>query len=262
MNLIHKTIWITGASSGIGASTSIELARDQTNLILSGRQINELEKTRQQCLDAGANDVLLLPFETTDFERLPEIVEQAEQWKGGVDILFNNAGVSQRALIRDTEFKVYRTLMEVDYFAPVALSLLLLPKMIARGGGQFMVTSSMVGLFGFKLRAGYSAAKHALHGFFDTVRSEHDKDNIKVLMVLPGYIKTNISYAGLKGDGSAQGEMDAEQATSVGPDVAAKQIVKALKKGNETVYAGKGFSAWAPYVHRFLPFIFKRIQRK
>lgn len=262
MNLANKTIWITGASSGIGSAISVSLASESTNLILSGRNIEGLKETQQQCINAGALDTLLLPFEATNFDALPALVEQAEQWKSGIDILVNNAGVSQRSMILETQFNVYRTLMEIDYFAPVALSKLVLPGMIKRGGGTFAVTSSIVGLFGFKRRSGYAAAKHALHGFFDTVRSEHHKDNIRVLMILPGYIKTNISYSGLTGTGEPQNEMDYEQSKASGPTIAGKQVVKALKRNKETVIVGKGLSTITPTIRRFLPFVFKLIQRQ
>jgi len=151
MDFEGKTAWVTGASSGIGEALALGLAQRGARLILSGRRVEALEAVAAR-LDAES---LVLPFETTDMDALPGVVARAIAWRADVDMLINNAGISQRSLALDTDFSVYRTIMEVDYFAPVRLTQLLLPHMVARGSGHLSVVSSVAGKVGVPLRTGY-----------------------------------------------------------------------------------------------------------
>ena len=155
-------IWITGASSGIGQALAIGFAAEGAKLLLSGRNESALAETAQACGDAE-----ILPFETTDLDALPKVVETALAKMGHIDILANNAGISQRSLALDTSFDVYRQLMEVDFFAPLRLAQLLLPHMVARKRGALINNASIAGKFGSPLRTGYCAAKHSMDGWTD-----------------------------------------------------------------------------------------------
>lgn len=261
VSMHNKVIWITGASSGIGAGLAQRLAAEQSLLILSGRQQAALEQVAEQCRAAGAQQVLCLPFEATDFAALAEIVKRAQQWQGRIDLLINNAGISQRSQVLDTELETYRHIMEVDYFAPVALTKLVLPIMLAQGGGMIAVTSSLAGKLGSKLRSGYCSAKHALHGFFDSLDAELHAQNIRVCMILPGYVQSQVSVNALLGDGARQNSMDAGQASAISALAAADIIVKGLQQQRSEIYVGTGREMLAPWLKRFFPKRFRQIIR-
>lgn len=231
-----KTVWITGASSGIGEALARELAVRGARLILSGRREAALSRLNQ----ALAGGHLELAFEATDYDRLPDVVQAAEAWREGVDLLINNAGVSQRSLAVDTRFQVYRRLMEIDYFAPLRLTQLVLPGMMARGGGHLAVVSSVAGKLGVPLRTGYSAAKHACMGYFDALRAELETSrNIRVTTILPGYVKTSVSANALTGDGASLGRTDDNIAAGLDPAEVARTIADGLASGaREIVIAG------------------------
>ena len=186
MKLANKTIWITGASSGVGEGMARVFQREGAEIVISGRRREELERVRAECT-AGPRPVHVLPFDMTDpagRERAArEVLEKFER----LDVLVNNAGIGQRSALSDTLPEVERRIMEVDYFAPVALTRLVLPRMIEQGGGHLVVTSSVAGKHAVPHHSSYCAAKHALHGYFDTLRVEHLDDNIDVtLLVIAG----------------------------------------------------------------------------
>lgn len=232
MDWTGRTIWITGASSGIGEALAREMAGRGAHIILSGRR----EAALKAVADGLPTESLILPFEATDYDALPAAVEKAQGWRGGVDMLVNNAGVSQRSLAVDTSFEVYRTLMEIDFFAPLRLTQLVLPGMIARGDGHLVVISSVAGKLGPPLRTGYAAAKHACMGYFDALRAELEKScGIRVSTVTPGYVSTQVSANALTGDGTALGETDGNIASGLDPAETARVIVDALLENRREI---------------------------
>ena len=224
MDFTGKTIWITGASSGIGAGLATAFARAGARLVLSGRRTEALAEVAGRC----QAQVLLLPFETTDLDALPGIVAQAEAFTGGIDILVNNAGISQRSLALDTDFDVYRTIMEIDFFAPLRLTQLVLPAMVKRGSGAIVNNASVAGKVGSPLRTGYCAAKHAMVGWSDALRAEIAQYGVTVHVVTPGFVATGIAANALKGDGSVNGPNDDPVNAGITIDEAAIQILDAL----------------------------------
>lgn len=236
MSFKGRTVWITGASSGIGEALARELSRRGARLILSGR--------REAALAALANDLggdgKVLPFEATDYDALPGVVQAAEAWSGGIDLLVNNAGVSQRSLAVDTDFEVYRRLMEIDYFAPLRLTQLVLPGMMARRSGHLAVVSSVAGKIGTPLRTGYSGAKHACIGYFDALRAELEAScGIRVTTIMPGYVNTGVSANALTGDGSVLGATDDNIVAGLDPADVARTIADGLAIGaREILVAG------------------------
>lgn len=249
-SLKDKVIWITGASSGIGEHLAYQLAAKKAKLILSARRINELERVKETC---QSEDIKILKIDLSDSFSLRSKCLEAETFFGPIDIVINNGGISQRSLASETTLEVDRQLMEVNYFGSTAISKALLPGMIERKSGHHVVITSTVGIINTPYRSAYGASKHALHGFYDALRAEHHQDNIKVTIVAPGYIKTNISYNALTGDGSAQNKMDKGQSDGMSPAKCAQKIVSAIEKEKNEVYVGGAKEKLGIYLKRFWP---------
>ncbi len=227
-------IWITGASSGIGQALAIGFAAEGAKLLLSGRNESALAETAQACGDAE-----ILPFETTDLDALPKVVETALAKMGHIDILANNAGISQRSLALDTSFDVYRQLMEVDFFAPLRLAQLLLPHMVARKRGALINNASIAGKFGSPLRTGYCAAKHAMVGWSDSLRAEIAQYGVAVHVVTAGYVQTGIAENALTASGSPVGPGDDPVNQGLPAADAAEMIIAGVAKGQREIVVGR-----------------------
>jgi dehydrogenase/reductase SDR family protein 7B len=240
MDFTGKTVWITGASSGIGAALAQACATAGARLILSGRRADALAGVA-----ATLNtDTLVLPFEATAYDALPDNVAAAWAWRDGVDLLVNNAGISQRSLALDTSMAVYRRIMEVDFFAPVALTQLIIPRMVARKSGHIAAVSSVAGKIGSPLRTGYSAAKHALIGYCDSLRAETELAyTIGVTTILPGSVRTQIATNALQGDGSVRGVSDDNIDNGMDPAEVARQIVDGLRANAPEILIAQGAEA-------------------
>ena len=232
-----EVIWITGASSGIGEELAKQYAKRGSKLILSARRKAELERVRNSCLNS--NKIEIVPLDLTDFSDLPNKVEEAMQCFGTIDLLINNGGVSQRSLIMDTNFDVYKQLVDINYLGTVALSKALLPHFIQRQQGHFAVVTSVMGKYGSPFRSGYAGAKHALHGFFDVLRMEHQKDNISVSLLCPGFVQTNVTINALTGDGSSLGHDDPATKNGLAVDVFCQKAIKALDRKAWETYFGR-----------------------
>jgi dehydrogenase/reductase SDR family protein 7B len=251
---LSRTIWITGASSGIGEALALQLAAPGNTIILSGLEKNQLEPVSAKC-ELKGSIVHIVPFNLTKEDEITEAATKVQTLVPKIDILANVGGIGQRSMIIDTPAEVSRKIMETDFWGHATLSAKILPFMIKTGGGTIVVMSSLSGLFGFPQRSVYCAAKHALHGFFETLRLEHHKDNIKVLMVCPGRVKTNFSYGALTSTGSQHGQMDKGQANGVSVEYCAAKIDKAIKKNKKQILVGKKELIMA-YLKRFAPWLF------
>lgn len=260
MSFSDKTIWVTGASSGIGKALAIELAKQNAQLILSSRNKQDLEKVKMACKDP--NKVKVIPLDLEDYTNLQEATNTAISAFGKIDILVNNGGISQRSLVKDTDIEVDKRIMDINYLGNVALAKALLPHFIANKSGQFVITTSIVGKIGTPLRSSYAASKHALHGFYDSLRAEHFNDNIAVTLVCPGFVNTNISKNALTGDGSPQNKMDNATANGIQPDRFAKLMAKAVLRKKEEVYISGAKEKLGVYVKRWMPKVFSVMIRK
>lgn len=256
MPLDNKVIWITGASSGIGEALACLLSRKGARLILSSRDAQRLQEVRERL--AHPDGAAVLPLDLGEPEALPARVEEALALFGHIDILINNAGLSQRSLIADTGLSVYEKLMRVNYLGTVALSHALLPHFIARGRGHFAVVTSLMGKFGSPYRSGYCGAKHALHGFFDVLRMEHERDGVQVTLVCPGFVRTDIARNALVGDGSPQQRQDRATERGMAPDLFARKMVRALEKGKWEICIG-GRETSGVFLKRFFPKLLHRV---
>lgn len=254
-----KVIWITGASSGIGEAVALTSAKQGAKLILSARRADELQRVATQT-GLPPSNVLMLPMDMTDAASLPAHVETVRQRFGRIDYVFQNAGITQRGTVADSDLSVYRRLMDVNFFGVVALTKAVLPIMLAQGSGHFVVTSSVAGKIGTKQRSGYCASKHALHGFFDALRAETHDAGLRVTIVCPGYVRTPISLHALAADGQVHGKMDENQQRGMTPDEFARQMLRAVSQQKEEVYIG-GLETYGIYLKRFLPGVLSRILR-
>jgi len=257
----NKVIWITGASSGIGEACAYKLSIQNAILILTALEEDVLQQTKEKCLQLGARDVCVLPADLSQLDSLEQLAEKAWNCFTVIDLLFNNAGISQRATTIDTDFEVIKKIMEVNYFAPIILTKTILPKMIENGGGQIAVTTSISGKFGFPLRSAYCSSKHALYGFFETVAAEYFNNNIRVTIVCPGRVQTKISFYALEKDGKPHGKLDPGQAKGITAEQAAKKIVHAFEKRKPEILVGKSETIMV-YIKRFFPKLCRIIARK
>lgn len=255
-----KTIWITGASSGIGKSLAHEFSKMDTQLILSGRNQRKLEEIKDTCLQNGSS-VLTVPFDLSDRNSINNSVEIVLEKYRSIDLLINNGGISQRAFVQNSSLDVDQKIMSVNYFGNIALTKAILPSMLEQGHGHIAVTTSIAGKFGFPMRSAYSASKHALYGFYDTLRIELADQNIKVTMICPGRIQTNISKHALNEKGEEHGEMDDGQKNGITSEKAARKIIRALKKEKREVAVGGKELLMLP-IKRFTPWLFYQIVRK
>ena len=249
--LTRQCWWITGASSGIGEGIARGAAAQGARLILSGRNMAELERVAGE--GGGTANCLILPFDTRDFAAVPALVEHAISWAGRIDCLANNAGISQRSLAADTDFSVYEAIIAVDLLAPIALTQAILPHMIAKGGGRLIAISSVAGIIGAPMRSAYSAAKHGIFGYFDSVRTETAHLGIMVHVVAPGSVKTNVSRNALLADGSRRGESDAAIEAGMSVEDAASAIIAAVANGTRELILAEGQEAQLVQLRRANP---------
>ena len=255
-----ERVWITGGSSGIGEACAYRWAEGGARLVLTAPTTEELEPVAAKCREKGAPEVVVLPYDLSRPERIPSLVQAAWQAFGGLDITYLNAGISQRTSVEDTSMEMLRTLMEIDYFAPAGIAKELLPRMVECGGGHIAVTTSIAGKFGFRLRCGYCSAKAALYGFFETLQAESYDKGIRVTIVCPGRVRTNISLRALDKGGKPHGKMDPGQAGGITVEKASRIIVKAVRKGRREVLVGSK-ELLMVYVKRIFPGLCARLAR-
>ena len=255
-----KVVWITGASSGIGEALAVELSKNGARLILSARREEELKRVAT-LTNLPDLDILILPFDLLDTSKASAWAAQVINKFGRIDILINNGGFSQRSEAIETQESIDRKIMEVNYFAHINLTKAVLPYMKRQKHGHIVVISSIAGKFGFYLRSSYSAAKHALHGFFESLRLETEKFGIHTLIVCPGKIKTNISLNAVTSQGVTHGLMDASHQYAMSAEACASHIVSAIGMGKEEIFVG-GKELLLVKIKRFFPKLFSRLIRK
>lgn len=257
MKYNSKVFWVTGASSGIGEAMVYELLERGARVIASSNNADELNEVRKRC-EARKHVLHTSVFDLADMGNIENMVAEQVEKHGHIDVLINLGGISQRATIIETPLWLDRKIMEINYFGTIALSKAVLPYMIRERSGHIMATSSISGRFGFPLRSAYSASKQALHGFFETLHIEHRADNVKASVIIPGRVRTKISYHALTASGKEHGRMDAGQARGISPEKAVKVILKGLEKNKREIPVG-GKELFMLYIRKFFPSIFFNI---
>lgn len=259
-----KVIWITGASAGIGAALAEHMAAQGAQVVLSARRVDALESIQARCQSVSPRQInhLVVPLDVTDSLACDAAYWEILRQTGKVDWLINNAGVSQRSLVLDTSLDVDRRLMELDYFAAINLTRKVLPDMVKRKSGRVVFISSVAALVGTQYRAGYAAAKAALHLWANSLRAEVGDQGVKVNVIFPGFVSTDVSVNALTGDGSALGSMDDAQAHAMTPAQFAAQAVKGLIANKEYLVIGGRKERLAALVSRISPpLLYKMIRR-
>jgi dehydrogenase/reductase SDR family member 7B len=238
MKFKGKTVWITGASEGIGAALALGLFNQGATVVLSARNITKLGELKKKFDDMDEGRCHVVSCDVTNQSDITLAAEKIKKLLPRLDILINNAGVSQRSYALETDISVVRALFEVNFFGSVMVTQSILPWMIAQGGGIIVVMSSMAGKYGFRMRSTYAASKHALHGYFETLRAEMHDEQVKVTLICPGRIKTNISINSLTGNGKTYGIMDVGQARGVPVEKCARIILRAIGNNRKEVFIG------------------------
>lgn len=244
-----KKIWIVGASSGIGEALVLELAKLEASILISARNESKLKELQSQS-PSGKLEVLSLDVER--HEELPALAEQAWKEFGPFDFVFLNAGMSVRDLVVNTQTSVEKKIMDINFWGPVVLTKSLLKLFQPENTLHLVVTSSLSGKYGVPKLAGYAASKHALHGYFDSLRAETAQQNLQIHLVIPGFVRTNITVAGLKGDGTPNGKMQSALAEGMDPLTCAKGILKGLQNGKEEFVVG-GNEKYTVALNQYFP---------
>jgi short-subunit dehydrogenase len=254
MNYRGKTVWITGASSGIGAELARQFALEGARVLISSHESEELEDVRKS-LESVSKEVHAIVFNLGHPQEVEATAQKVLKEFGTVDVLMNNGGISTRAEAMDANIELDRKVMEIDYFSGVILTKALLPKMIEQGYGHIGVTSSISGKFGWPQRSAYAAAKHALFGFYKSLWAETNKKGIRVTLFSPGRVRTNISKHALLKDGKEHGKMDPGQDRGISPATCARKMIRAMKRNRKDVLIGKGelIMVW---IHKYCKFLY------
>jgi dehydrogenase/reductase SDR family protein 7B len=255
-----KIAWITGASSGIGEALVYEFVSRGATVIISSNDASGLERVKAAC-KAAKSEVICVPFDLSETASIEELVREQMKTTGRIDFLINIGGISQRARIDETPLWLDRKIFEINYFGTIAITKAVLPFMISQKSGHIVATSSISGRFGFPLRSAYSASKQALHGFFETLFLENKINNIRTSVLIPGRVRTNISYHALDKAGKEHGKMDEGLAKGISPEKAARIIIKGLIRNKREILVG-GSELIMLYIRRIWPWLFFRIADK
>lgn len=254
----QKRVWITGASSGIGEALAYAFAERGAQLILSARNEAELHRVAAEAVQHGSKNPLVQPLDLFQHATIPGMVDMVLKQVGKVDILINCGGISQRSRALDTSLEVDKRLMDINFFGTVALTKAVLPSMLTHQLGHIVTVTSLTGKFGSPMRSAYAATKHALHGFFDSLRAELAHTPIRITLVCPGFVRTNISINAFTGSGQPQGTMDDATDKGISAENAARRILRAIEKDKEEIWFG-GKEVLAVYLKRFFPAYFSKV---
>lgn len=256
----NKTVWVTGASSGIGEYLVYELVKMGARVILSARREDELKRV---VAISGANldQTHILPLDLANHSELASKVDKAVSWTGHIDILINNGGISQRALVTSTNLDVEKRIFDVNYFGTVELSRHMAKQMKERGSGHINVVSSVLGKLSVPGRSSYCSSKHALHGYFNSLRAELYQYGVGVSIVTPGYIKSQVSVNAVTSDGKSHSKMDIQQQKGMETDVFARKMLRKIASGRLEFAIG-GPEIYAIYLMRWMQWFTFRVQRQ
>lgn len=256
----NKTVWVIGASSGIGEGLIKQLAQENCNIILSARRENELNNI-QNSLKLTAKNSLVLPLDISKSEEFDNKIKQAVSKFSTIDILILNAGIAHKSFAEETLEEVDRRIMEVNFMGNILLTKKVIPVMKKQGAGTIAVTSSILGKIGLPLVSTYCASKQAVTGYYESLRYEVEKYNINVTILSPGFIKTDITKNSLTADGKAFNKDSIAQEKGMDATKCAQKMIQAIKKGKRHQYIG-GLETFMPMFSFYFPRIFYFLMKK
>ena len=254
-------VWITGASSGIGEALAYAYASRGYALVLSARNTARLEEVKARCSEA--EKIWIRSMDMAEHDQIPEITQEVLSETGRIDILISNAGITQRSLVSETALEVDKQIMDVNFLGVVAHTKAVLPHMLEHNSGKIVTISSIAGRVSTPLRSAYAASKHALHGFFESMRLELKDTDLKVILLCPGFVQTQVSVNALTASGGKQGTMDPRTASGMPVEVFAQKALRAIDRNGKEVYITRW--EWILiYLKRFFPglldFLLKRMR--
>lgn len=259
MTMNNRVVWVTGASAGIGEACALEFGRRGAFVILTARRKDKLASVRNRFVDPAMAAVL--PGDLTDSDSLPALAAQAATFFGRIDVVLHNAGISQRSAAVDTSLKTHRHVMELNYFAPVELTRLVVPAMLERGEGQVAFVSSIAGHVSTPLRCAYAASKRAILGYADALRLEVGDRGVAVTSICPGFVATDITLSALTGEGEALGERSAVIDAGLAPARVAARIADALEARDRDLLIG-GKEVFAARLSKVAPGLVDRLIKR
>ena len=252
-----KTIVLTGASSGIGEAMLRNLASSPCTIFIGARSIDKLESLKSE-LESDDVIIHVLSLDLSDSSSLLSAYNELIRKTDRIDLMINNGGISQRGLAKETEFSVVNRIMQVNFLGTVEWTTHCMPLLQKSMNPHILAISSVVGEYGFPLRSGYAASKHALKGYFQSMQLEPDSPSVSI--VSPGRITTNISVNALNSDGKKHGEMDAGQAGGISAEKAAEKILRRAAKRKNNIFIGSGEIVLL-YISRYIPPLYRKIAR-
>ncbi len=258
MKVTGKTIWITGASSGIGRELALKLGSQHNRIILSARNEDALREVADTINQSGS-EAVVFPIDFSDADHAAQEAAEFAVKDDGVQMVIHAAGISQKATVSENTFGIYRSVMEINYFGLIAVVKAVLPGMLETGGGSIVAISSLAGKIGSKNRSGYSGSKFAVCGFMDCLRAEVSSQGIHCLTVCPGYVKTQIARNALDSSGSRRGKSTPQIDGGMPPTECAKRIIAAIQKRKDEVVIAGGSRAWGPLVSRLFPSLLRKV---
>ncbi|MAZ96433.1 MAG: short-chain dehydrogenase [Flavobacteriales bacterium] len=256
-----KVVWITGASSGIGLALAKAYSQKGAYLIVSARRLELLEELQSQLSEP--KDCLVLPFDLQHHEQAAQWVEQALHFKGRIDVLVNNGGIGHLGSVDEMEFEIERKVMDVNFWAAVALTKAVLPHMLSNDSGQIWTISSILGFFGSPKLAAYAASKFAVIGYFESLQYELQHSQVHAGILSPGFINTAVSLNSLGPNGEPVGVNSSAQERGMLPEVLAQKFLQKTSKGRlpKHIVIG-GYERFSIPFKRYLPRLFSLVYVK
>jgi len=256
--LNNKIVLITGASSGIGEALAYSFTECGCHTVLTSRHVNKLIDVANKCKTLGKQPEVI-ECDMCDIHQLQGVIEKVLLKMGRIDILINNAGVSTRSSVMETTMELDQRVMSTNYFGPLQLTKSVLPSMINNKSGHIVSVSSVQGKIGLPHRSSYSSSKHALNGFFDSLRYELHYKNIKVSVICPGYVNTNLSVNALTGDGKQYGVTDKTTSNGMSPVTLSYSVVDAVVNYQHEVIIADAKTKLGILLSAILPSLWYRI---
>ncbi|RHX87538.1 SDR family NAD(P)-dependent oxidoreductase [Leptospira stimsonii] len=256
---LEKSFLVTGASSGIGKALVLDLNKKGAIVGAIARRKELLKELKDKA--EFPDKVFTFPGDVSDSSQLKKITEDFRKKVRQIDGIIHSAGISMRALARETEMKVYESLMEVNFY-PLVNLFKLCEAELRQNQGHFVAISSLQGRFATPYRSGYAASKHAVQAFMDSIRLETFNGGMHVMTVSPGYVKTDISVKALSSDGSAYGIMDEGIKNGLSTEVVADRILKAIESGKRDCYPSQFRELFAFWISRFSPSLLDKLLRR